>query len=62
MPIAAVAFPLKVFFKNRVARIVGVFLEFSNQKDVYEKGIQKYRADLRALFSLEIKVQITKRF
>ena len=39
----AVAFPFKVFFKNWVARIVGVSLEFSNQKDVYVKGIQSIK-------------------
>ena len=44
--LCAVAFPFKVHFKDQVARIVGVLLEFSTRKDVYVKGIQKYKADI----------------
>ena len=40
--LCTVAFPFKVFFKNWVAKIVGVLLKFSSQKDVYIKGIQNY--------------------
>ena len=45
----AVAFPFKVLFKDRVARIVRVLLEFSTQKDVYVKGIQKCETDILAV-------------
>ena len=46
-PIAALrcGFSVKVLFKDWVARIVGVLLKFSTRKDVYVKGIQKYRTD-----------------
>ena len=46
LQLCAVAFPFKVFLKDRVARIVGVLLDFSTRKDVYVKGIQKYKAEL----------------
>ena len=42
----AVAFPFKVLFKDRVARIVGVLLEILTQNDVYVKGIQKCKTDI----------------
>ena len=44
--LCAVAFPFKVFFKDQVARIVGVILEFSTRKDVYIKGILKCITDI----------------
>ena len=34
------------FGKDRVARIVGVLLDFLTRKDVYVKGTQKYKADI----------------
>ena len=47
--LCAVAFPVKVFFKDQVARIVGVLLEFLTRKDVYAKGIQKYITDIEGV-------------